>query len=972
MTILPRAATVGELASIRRDNQSSRLYLTVHQPATVYTARLAAVPSSNDNLASITYNSGSGTHTNILADMTMYVGTSAGAYDLGMVRIRNTTGIGATSGTFNLGMLSEVAWASGAYLTVVDEFALWPRWPRVTSDGTVYMDYDVAYVNQHRYCKSFPIFPRVAVKWLPVGGTVNVIRDGSQSWALNNTINAYTWVAPGNAGISGDTTNTVTITYNAKNATAGYRVQLTVGNTDSADSIGYGRVFVLQDESDAITQFTAGDISGSWSEGGWSCNVTCYAEAGLTQIRDRAMVVLHRRDYYGNTLGSLGYVADDENIEMVGWIDGETIKWETDDQSGWVTFKVVGPQVMLDKLTMPTAGLKNLNKHPSNWKRFQGLTAKSATWHILMWRTTAPVMMDCFAIDSGVAALQLQSGGAQTVWSQIKNILNDFLIAAPCCDAYGRLFMQREQQCLSAADRSGIPTVVALTKGDWGNDIDFDRQELNKIAGVDLTGEVYNGTNVTTPVYTLAPGRTFQHRGSNIFSRNGLAVVNQAELNALGAAILGWQNNPYPKWRLQLPSNFHLCDIAPYQYLSLSVASSDTARAITLSNLRVIPRRIVRNFSDLKRWTEITVEAESSIGLSVTGDTPATAPDIPATPPPVPPTPPPDPIPTPSGNAREIWFATSDRIYWTGDFTTGDPTWNVVVPPVGFGIDDFVVAKDGSAIYIHGTTGAAEAIRSCTNPKDVSPTWNAIATTGDTIGGVVVQVNGLISINNTTLVTLFYRPSTGNTYYAVYNGTSWSLTLMSSDYAIQSVYQYELAIHSPAGLLFWLIDLTNSMVQEWFGPFGGFWSRAWRNQIGGGIYIATYSNTDGVDVRNALTNTVVLNVPSGTSGQPQGYTIRSAFSGPHTYVTNVAGALYLSDDGVTFAETGVGWARGYVFDAALTGGGSLIWILISIPASNVPARLYNRDGSVLRDLTGNIWSIMSGSKTVYGAGVVYQ
>jgi 1,4-dihydroxy-2-naphthoate octaprenyltransferase len=73
MTILPRIATIGELAKLRADNQSSRLFLTVHSPATVYTAVLAVVPTSTDSVASMTYTGGSGTlSSGILKTKSMY------------------------------------------------------------------------------------------------------------------------------------------------------------------------------------------------------------------------------------------------------------------------------------------------------------------------------------------------------------------------------------------------------------------------------------------------------------------------------------------------------------------------------------------------------------------------------------------------------------------------------------------------------------------------------------------------------------------------------------------------------------------------------------------------------------------------------------------------------------------------------------------------------------------------------------
>jgi len=155
VTTLPRAATSPELVKLRADNQSTRLYLTVHAPATVYTARLSAVPSSTDKVASITYSSGSGTLADVLQDMTLLVGSSAGASDYGIARIRKdgTT----TAGTFYIGETSEINWLSNAYLTVLDEFTLWPRHIAIASDGTTpLMDYDVAYTDQNVAAGAIP------------------------------------------------------------------------------------------------------------------------------------------------------------------------------------------------------------------------------------------------------------------------------------------------------------------------------------------------------------------------------------------------------------------------------------------------------------------------------------------------------------------------------------------------------------------------------------------------------------------------------------------------------------------------------------------------------------------------------------------------------------------------------------------------------------------------------------------------
>lgn len=964
MSTLPRVATAPELVKIRSENQSSRIFLTVHQPATVFTARLAAVPDSTDNVASITYNTGSGAgYTDITIGQTMYVGTSAGAYDLGMVRIRTLSGLGATTGTFNIGLTSEISWASNCYLTVVDAFDFWPRSPYGAN-----MDYDVAYTDQHSHCASIPIFPRYHVKWM-TGASTTVVLDGSQSWTIGNTITNYAWHAPGNSAISGDTTNTVTITYNALNAHAGYRVELDLTNSDGVDSAGFGRVFVLGSEADAITQFRVDSLAGSYSNGGWSAQITLWdSDADLTSIRDRALCIIHRRDWYGpraSDEGSIGYITGDENIEMVGWIAGETIRWSphwNGEES--VTFTIEGPQYWLNKLTMPAVGLKNIQSHPpTNWKRFMGLTAKVATWHILHWRTTAPLVIDCFMIDNNWGALQLQGSGAQTVWQQLTTVLNDFLLAKPCCDAYSRLFMQIEQNLLPAATRSSIVTVMTVTTGDWENQIDFERREVLDVAAVDFSGDVYNGLT-SIPTYALSPGRTIGSRGSSVFQRDRLVLIDQATTNAMAGAAMGWQNNPYPKWKFQFPSNLHLIDLAPYQYLATDIATSDTQRGISVTGLRLIPRAIRRVFANGQIDTEVDVEAETLIYPSVTGDTPPDPPTISVTPPPPPP-PPPPPVPQPTGNAREVWFATANAIYWAGDyFLGGQPTWNKITTLPSGTPDSFQITRTGVA-YMHTGSGWFQ----CTAPKATTPSWANILQTGDSAGGgfTINGTYGLSVVYGAELITIpSVLPLQGfpTFKYGTFSGTVWSfgnyiISNQSSLYGVgKGMYTRTVGIaHDYA--------FNDSNVQI---DFAGYYTS------GGEMLLAGDGARYMLSIPTAGAAMIVREINSASNVMTSGYTAGTAFGflrgtlGAASYAVFPDGTLYSSLAAWANIAT---WDYGWANDAQSTGGGSLVWILRSITSSNIPTRLYTQAGAVLRDMTGNFWSLTTGNQTVIGCGLVF-
>ena len=340
MTTLPRAATAPELVKLRSDNQSTRLYLTVHSPTSIYTARLAAVPASTDQIASITYNTGSGTLANVKADMTLLAGSAAGLSDRGICRIRKD---GATlAGTFYVAETSQITWTTGDYLTVLDEFVLWPRHIKIAPDGTTpLMDYDVAYTNQNvaAGAQPTPIMGPHAVLWKR-GATVTYSPDASSSWVKDGTISTYAWACVG-ATFDDATSATPVITFSA---TGTYRLDLTVTGDNAVTFTGRRYVFVVDDTHGLTTQFTLDNCSGDTSSGGWQFGVTLYAEATKALIRDRALCILHAVDYYGTAQGSIGYVTGCENIVALGWIAGESITRGTDDQWGAVSFEVQGPQ----------------------------------------------------------------------------------------------------------------------------------------------------------------------------------------------------------------------------------------------------------------------------------------------------------------------------------------------------------------------------------------------------------------------------------------------------------------------------------------------------------------------------------------------------------------------------------------------------------------------------------------------------
>lgn len=676
---MARALTAGELTKLRRDSQFSRLFLGFLSPATVMSARVNGAPASDDEVAQLTIDTvswGSG-YSSAPKDLLVYVGSQAGAYDKGMVRLRGA--LSGTPTTMKIGEISEVEWADNDYLTVVEEFPIAPRHVRLVS-GVAKMDYEIDYSDQHQYPDPVPVLgPYFTPTWL-TGATVDVEFDGSDSWVLDGGGLTYSWSAPGASATSGMATATPTITYNAAGT---YRVSCTVtrdyGGGHVKTTTGYRYVRVYSSGDMPITQFTLETCGGSWTAQGWRFGVTCYAEAARSSVRDRALVCLFARDWYGTEEVSIGPIADRENIVAIGWIDGETITW--DPETGSVSFECQGPKYWLAQMQGFPSGIEDVQTTPTDWTEFQSLTVDTGLWHFLHWRTTATVVMD-IQLTGDTRAISLFNASPGTLWQQITNEAEAAIYAHPCCDRFGRLFVEVEPQLVPVGSRTG-PTVQALLAQDLRRPVNLDRQTVSRVGLVDLSGIIYSAGSGSA-IFSLAPGHVPKWLGGGMEKPTRLALSSQAQSNTLAGLLLSWRNNLYPSIALPLGSNHRALDVCPQQYVTLTLAESDTPRGVVWSAKKLWPRSV--SFDHNPRsgalLTDVEAEAETTGDIGIDGDVP------PATPPSAgypdyDPLPPWDPSPPETDWPTTIYVATkSSGIFYTISFTAPDvgtqPTWTAV------------------------------------------------------------------------------------------------------------------------------------------------------------------------------------------------------------------------------------------------------------------------------------------------------
>lgn len=145
-----------QLAILRQKPQSTHLYLSIFQPVAIFKAQVNNASATRGDRV-ITFDSVTlGLYTYIQNGMTMWVGSTPGANDIGKVRVRS-----ATSTQITVSENSNIAWADNLYLTVFRYWELWPVYPRIIQDPAnaenviFYKDYDIAYSNQNSILGTF-------------------------------------------------------------------------------------------------------------------------------------------------------------------------------------------------------------------------------------------------------------------------------------------------------------------------------------------------------------------------------------------------------------------------------------------------------------------------------------------------------------------------------------------------------------------------------------------------------------------------------------------------------------------------------------------------------------------------------------------------------------------------------------------------------------------------------------------------
>jgi hypothetical protein len=479
-------------------------------------------------LSSITYDTvTTGAYTDISDSLTLLFGSTAGASDLGISRIR----LAPTSTVLSFGLssqgtrLGEVNPVDNCYLTVINERRIFSKPPYIADDGTVYLDGDVAYVDQNDEpapCSNCG--PPFAATIDPTSSKITVTLDGTTSFATapGATITDYLWDLGAGATITVGSTSTSTVTVQY---TAGFRyARLQVTDSLGSTHNSYVPILAINPAADPTVdafQITRHTIKPDGQE----LELRLLENVSVGSWPDGGLLIIMEKEPTGPT--------DRSNILFWGW--GDTEEAEIDSEQTGVlkdtTIRCLDVAARLRQLP----GYSQVLTHkptPTQWAEVNEPTLDFMIYWLLYYQSTALAVADFTWSGTSTAYSfpELIADGSN-LWDQVdrkaQTMLPDRRLV---CNRRGQIAVESDPLIMEVASRP--LTTQAHLAPEFYQSIRFTQQTRPTVSRL-RAGAILASNTIVEGLQAIAPGPTPSQGEREISSQENIA----ASQNALNAAI---------------------------------------------------------------------------------------------------------------------------------------------------------------------------------------------------------------------------------------------------------------------------------------------------------------------------------------------------------------------------------------------------------------------------------------------------
>lgn len=524
------ATTGADLVTVRSHPQRLTRHLSFVPETVVFSCQVNGIPDIDNKTGGIyafTYDNAAGTYGDVLPEMRVYAGSSAGGKDIGALHVR----LPATATKIYVSEVSpgRAALEDGVYITVVYHFPPRHRMPRlVTAKSganfvnklTIYHDYSITYSDENE-----DIIPKANIveNVLSDGVTLarpagfvdsgEVYRDmplsGLASVASGTaTITGYLWdIGDGSYAVGTSTSSEITARFPA--STTFRYISLTVTDSNSKSHTMYFPVWVHNSTNLPISNFTVGsDKRTKWRD-------MSFEFYGDDNDFDESIIPEGSLCCYWEADAKFGTATEPTNYvhSFLGWVTADSEQIRLGGRGKYV-LSVAGMGYWLSKFRGFTEILTDKSV-ATRWNHINGLTINQAGYYILREFTNALDLVNFFPPYEDNPT-QEEPIGKGTILSQLEAIYSANEIAQVRCDSHGNIFVRRLYSMLDTTDRLDFPTTIGLTSEDWhdADGLNISEEKLAPVSIVLGPGSRYDG-NTVVHMESIAPGFVPNHSSTD-------------------------------------------------------------------------------------------------------------------------------------------------------------------------------------------------------------------------------------------------------------------------------------------------------------------------------------------------------------------------------------------------------------------------------------------------------------------------
>ena len=572
-------------------------HMSVLVPRQVYCGQVLSIDNPNGRGArEITVVDVSGDFADIIEGHTMFVGDACGDYSKSRRRVRSTT---SYLGTHTITVdENTVIWESGDYITIMENWELWPIKPFIDQSGnyTFYKDRDIAYSDQNDQPPPVAIMGGHRAKFLD-GPDVSfpLVGTGSYAVAQGASITDYLWECTTALSIASPTSATTTITFD----TPGHHwVSLTVTDDNGKNQITR-RVYWVHPRTGANATYDDfeidGSVTGSWSNGGFECRIRVRDKATIEEFPDGTLVLIWAENFFA---GEERYIRLDNNTILAGYIGAEAVTKDLD--TGDVQFDLATIHKDMQNARLEGVSLE-YRSSATTWWQMPNLTIARAVHHFWKWHSTLLEIVD---VVLPIANTELLSAVDDFEEGNLYSMVDAFtfqhgIFAHVCCNKYGQVRVEVDIQMLSETDRAAQGYILDMIEDDRRGtpDVVMNRDPENRVGLVFASGFNFDGTT-DTPVISQAPGEISDYFGSGTSVFERLVLEDQSDGNFVAGRVYCIANRELLEIRVRLAGNYyHAFDIIPQDWALFSLSANDNKRGLELTQIRAVIRDINATFN---------------------------------------------------------------------------------------------------------------------------------------------------------------------------------------------------------------------------------------------------------------------------------------------------------------------------------------------------------------------------------------